>query len=58
MLDDAPGLHHREQEIGVKLDHPNVMKVFPNGDHSQLYMAMEWVEGRLLRQILNEQKKF
>lgn len=48
----------REQEIGVKLDHPNVMKVFPNGDHTQLYMAMEWVEGRLLRQILNEQKKF
>src|SRR5215831_8066519 len=48
----------REQEIGVKLDHPNVMKVFPNGDHSQLYMAMEWVNGRLLRQVLNEQKKF
>src|SRR5579859_3956630 len=48
----------REQEIGVKLDHPHVMKVFPNGDHSQLYMAMEWVDGRLLRQVLNEQKKF
>jgi eukaryotic-like serine/threonine-protein kinase len=48
----------REQEIGVKLDHPNVMKVFPNGDHSELYMAMEWVDGRLLRQILNEQRKF
>src|SRR5690349_16225459 len=48
----------REQQIGEKLDHPNVMKVFPNGDHSQLYMAMEWVQGRLLRQILNEQKKF
>ncbi len=48
----------REQEIGEKLDHPNVMKVFPNGDHSQVYMAMEWVDGRLLRQVLNEQKKF
>ena len=47
----------REQEIGEKLDHPNVMKVFPNGDHSQVYMAMEWVDGRLLRQVLNEQKK-
>jgi len=34
------------------------MKVFPNNDHSQFYMAMEWVDGRLLRQILNEQKKF
>src|SRR5713226_6578776 len=48
----------REQEIGEKLDHPGVMKVFPNDDHSQSYMAMEWVNGRLLRQIMNEQKKF
>jgi len=48
----------REQEIGEKLDHPNVMKVFPNGDHGQIYMAMEWIDGKLLRQILNEQKKF
>lgn len=48
----------REQEIGEKLDHPGVMKVFPNQDHSQFYMAMEWVDGRLLRQIMNEQKKF
>jgi eukaryotic-like serine/threonine-protein kinase len=48
----------REQEIGEKLDHPGVMKVFPNEDHSQFYMAMEWVDGRLLRQIMNQQKKF
>jgi serine/threonine protein kinase len=48
----------REQEIGEKLDHPGVMKVFPNEDHSQVYMAMEWVDGRLLRQIMIEQKKF
>ena len=47
----------REQEIGEKLDHPGVMKVYPNQDHSQFYMAMEWVNGRLLRQILNEQRK-
>jgi eukaryotic-like serine/threonine-protein kinase len=46
----------REQEIGEKLDHPGVMKVYPNSDHSQFYMAMEWVDGRLLRQILNEGK--
>ncbi len=47
----------REQEIGQKLDHPYVMKVLPDGDRSQVYMVMEWVEGRLLRQILIEQKK-
>jgi serine/threonine-protein kinase len=48
---------HREQDIGRKLEHPGVMKVFPENGHSQLYMVMEWVDGRLLRQLLNEQKK-
>ena len=48
---------HREQDIGTKLDHPGVMKVLANGDRSRLYMVMEWVNGRLLREILNEEKK-
>ena len=46
----------REQQIGERLDHPGVMKVMSGDGHSQIYMVMEWVEGRLLRQILNEQK--
>jgi serine/threonine-protein kinase len=49
---------HREQDIGKVLDHPAVMKVFTDDDRSQLYMVMEWVEGRLLRKILDEKKKF
>lgn len=48
---------HREQDIGTKLDHPGVMKVLENPDPSQVYMAMEWVEGRLLREILRDEKK-
>jgi eukaryotic-like serine/threonine-protein kinase len=49
---------HRETEIGTLLDHPSVMKVFADDHHSnQIYMVMEWVDGKLLRQILNEQKK-
>src|SRR5579884_401396 len=48
---------HREQDIGTKLDHPGVMKVLENPDRSQVYMAMEWVDGRLLRDILREEKK-
>ena len=48
---------HREQEIGKKLDHPGVMKVMVEDGRSRVYMVMEWVEGRLLRQILNEQRK-
>ncbi|HZR28059.1 MAG TPA: serine/threonine-protein kinase [Terriglobales bacterium] len=47
---------HREQDIGTKLDHPGVMKVMADDDRSQIYMVMEWVEGRLLRQLLNEQR--
>jgi len=47
----------REEEIGKKLDHPGVMKVFADDDRSRVYMVMEWVDGRLLRQILNEQRK-
>ena len=47
----------REEEIGTKLDHPGVMKVFADREHSTVYMVMEWAEGRLLRQILGEQKK-
>jgi len=47
----------REQDIGKSLDHPGVMKVYDDPDPSQLYMAMEWVDGKLLRQILGGQKK-
>jgi serine/threonine-protein kinase len=44
----------REGEIGEKLDHPGVMKVLADNDRSQLYMVMEWVNGRLLRQVLHD----
>src|SRR6267142_2744475 len=48
---------HREEEIGKKLDHPGVVKVLNDEERSQRYMVLEWVEGRLLRQVLNEVKK-
>jgi eukaryotic-like serine/threonine-protein kinase len=47
----------REEDIGKKLNHPGVVKVFDNEERSRRYMVLEWVDGRLLRQILNEQKK-
>jgi serine/threonine protein kinase len=47
----------REAEIGEKLDHPGVMKVLADDDRSQLYMVMEWVNGRLLRQVLHDSGK-
>src|SRR5580704_15210902 len=48
----------REEEIGKALDHPHVMKVFADDDRSNVYMVMEWVDGKLLRQILSQQKVF
>ena len=48
----------REAEIGKKLDYPGVVKVLNDEERSRRYMVLEWVDGRLLRQIMNEQKKF
>ena len=44
----------REAGIGEKLNHPKVMRVFGGEERSRVYMVMEWCEGRLLRQILDE----
>jgi serine/threonine-protein kinase len=47
----------REEEIGLHLDHPGIMKVLADAHRSCLYMVTEWFEGKSLRQILSEQKK-
>jgi serine/threonine-protein kinase len=47
----------RESEIGEKLDHPGVMKVFGGEKRSSKYMVMEWLDGKLLRNIIHEQRK-
>ncbi len=48
----------REAEIGKMMDHPGVMKVLNEGEQrSRIYMVMEWVDGRLLRNILHAEKK-
>jgi serine/threonine protein kinase len=47
----------REEAIGIALDHPNVMRIYPVEDRSRVYMAMEWVDGRLLRQVIYEAGK-
>ncbi|MGD0155364.1 MAG: serine/threonine-protein kinase [Terracidiphilus sp.] len=47
----------REEEIGQEIDHPGVVKTYDGEDRSRRYMVIEWVEGRLLRAILNEERK-
>jgi eukaryotic-like serine/threonine-protein kinase len=43
----------REAAIGERLNHPGVMRVY-GGERSRVYMATEWCEGRLLREILDD----
>jgi len=46
----------RESGIGERLNHPNVMRVYGDEKRSRVYMVMEWCEGKLLRQIMDEEK--
>ena len=47
----------REEEIGQKLDHPAVIKVLRPREKSRLYLAMEFVDGELLRDRLAREKR-
>jgi len=47
----------REREIGQELDHPGIVKTYDGEERSRLYMVIEWVDGRLLRALLNEKRK-
>ena len=42
----------REEQIGQRLDHPNIIKVLKPRDKSRMYMAMECIEGRSLRALM------
>ncbi len=47
-----------EAKIAVNLAHPNICTIIEFGiEHEQFYIAMEYVEGRNLRQILNRMKE-
>jgi serine/threonine-protein kinase len=46
----------REEEIGQMLEHHGIVRTFNHEQRSRLYMVLEWVEGRLLRAVMNEQR--
>ncbi|HUB52679.1 MAG TPA: serine/threonine-protein kinase [Terracidiphilus sp.] len=46
----------REQQIGRELDHPGIVKTYHDEERSQRYMVIEWVDGKLLRAIMNEER--
>lgn len=44
----------REAKIGMAMDHPGVMKVYHDPQPGKFYMVLEWVDGKLLRNVLHE----
>ena len=44
----------RAAEIGEKIGHHGVMRVFSEIERSRVYMVMEWCNGKPLRQIMNQ----
>lgn len=44
----------REAEVGARIEHPNVIRIYESGIHEGwLYIAMEYVNGRTLADILS-----
>jgi eukaryotic-like serine/threonine-protein kinase len=48
----------REEEIGQRLDHPFIIKVFKPRHKSRMYIAMEYVEGESLRAQMRDKRAF
>jgi serine/threonine protein kinase len=48
----------REIAIGKKLNHPRVVQTIDSSEMDQLFIVMEWVEGKFLREILTQEGKF
>ena len=46
----------REEEIGLRLAHPSIVKVHRPREKSRMYMALEYVEGRRLFAVLQEER--
>ncbi len=45
----------REEAVGLKMQHPGVVQVLANPNRSRVYRVMEWVQGRPLRDTLDEE---
>ena len=42
----------REEEIGLQLNHPNILKIIPVEKKSRPYLVMEYLEGQTLSELL------
>jgi eukaryotic-like serine/threonine-protein kinase len=50
------GRFQREEQVGRRLDHPNIIKVLTPRRKSRMYIAMEYVEGVSLRAIMRDER--
>jgi serine/threonine protein kinase len=48
----------REENIGLKLVHPNIVRVLAPEKKSRIYLVMEYAEGKSLRALQSEKGKF
>lgn len=55
---EAVSRFRQEVAISLRLTHKNIVRVFNLGEHEGIeFFTMEWVEGRNLRELLNERKE-
>ncbi|HVZ75321.1 MAG TPA: serine/threonine-protein kinase [Polyangia bacterium] len=47
----------REEKVGQRLAHPSIVKVLAPADKSRPYIAMELVDGKSLRALMQEQRQ-
>lgn len=56
--EDFVAMFKEEANVAINLNHSNVVSIFDFGvERNQFYLVMDYVEGRNLRQIINELKK-
>jgi serine/threonine protein kinase len=48
----------REEQIGQKLAHPNIVRVLAPEEKSRMYLVMEFAEGRSLRVVMKDRGRF
>ncbi len=55
---DFISMFKEEAKVAINLNHSNIVSIYDFGiEDSQFYLVMEFVDGRNLRQIINEMKK-
>jgi serine/threonine-protein kinase len=48
----------REEKIGRRLEHPNIVRVLEPEQKSRMYLVMEFADGRSLRALMKEKGRF